>query len=324
MRAYLLSIWLLAVVAFSLSAAIQPWFQTWAGSRTTSDNILQVALGDSRKMFARHFFTQADVYFHNGYYPTIYDNKEGFEKTHVSEGAHETGEEEEREDFLGKPKDWIDSFSRHFFAARHTHLGDSGCGHSCCQRAKENKGHDENCAHKGHHPGDHDRDRTAQAGLEREILPWLRLSAEMDPQRVETYVVASFWLRTKLGKIDEAEQFLREGLQSNPGDCEILLELGHIYLENRKDLVRARNVLELSYKRWREREAGKPEPDFLIAGQVLNQLALLEREANNYPRAIEHYSALKVISPNKESVQAWIDYLKTNGPPIAAPSAIPK
>jgi len=41
---------------------------------------------------------------------------------------------------------------------------------------------------------------------EREILPWLRLSAELDPQRVETYTVAAYWLRN-MGKIAEAEQF---------------------------------------------------------------------------------------------------------------------
>lgn len=323
MRAYLLSISLLAVLAFSLAATLEPWFQNWAGSRTQSDNLLQVALGDSRRLFASHFFTQADVYFHNGYYPGIYDNKEGFEKAHLAESAHGPGEEEGKENFLGKPKDWIDRFSRHFFPSRHTHLDDSGCGHSCCQRARERKGHDDDCPHKGHAAGQHDNE-TSPAGLEREILPWLRLSAEMDPQRVETYVVASFWLRNKLGKVDEAEQFLREGLQANPGDCEILFELGRIYRENRKQPIRARNVLELALAKCRERESQKPEPDVLLLGEILNQLATLEREQNNYPKAIRHYAALKEVSPNKDAVQAWIDYLKTNGPPIAAPFKLPK
>jgi tetratricopeptide (TPR) repeat protein len=320
MRAYLLSLSLLAVMAFSLAATLEPWFQNWAGSRTQSDNLLQVALGDSRRLFARHFFTQADVYFHNGYYPSIYDSKEGFEKAHVAESSHQPGEEEE-ENFLGKPKDWIDRFSRNFFPSRHTHLGDSGCGRSCCQRAREGKGHDDHCAHQGHAAGQHDTE-SSPAGLEREILPWLRLSAEMDPQHVETYVVASFWLRHKLGKVDEAEQFLREGLQANPGDGEILFELGRIYHEDRKQPTRARNMLELALAKCRERESHKPEPDLLLLGQILNQLAMLEREQNNYPKAIEHYILLKQISPNPEAVQAWIDYLKTNGPPFAAPSRL--
>ncbi len=322
MRAYPLSLALLAVVAVSLSTTLEPWFQNWAGSRTKSDNLLQVALGDSRRLFARHFFTKADVYFHNGYYPTIYDSRAGFDKAHVGEAVHgHGGEEEAVEDFLGKPKDWIDRFGRNFYPARHTHLGDSGCGHSCCQRAREHKGHDENCDHKDHKEGhDHAAEASGPSGLEREVLPWFRLSAELDPQRIETYVIASYWLRTKLKQVDEAETFLREGLRANPGDYELLFELGRIFYEHRKDISRARNILELALKNWREREGAKPEPNLFLGVQILNQLALLEREQQNYPRAIEHYLLLKEVSPHKELVQAWIDYLKTNGPPIAAPA----
>ncbi len=303
MRAYLLTVSLLIVVAFSLAAGIEPWFQSWAGNRVASDNLLQVALGDSRRMFANHFFIKSDVYLHSGYYPTVFDSKEEFDKSHEEEHTSDDGDDH---NFLGKPKDWIDRFSRNFFPARHTHLGDSGCGHSGCKH------------------GDHDHDDPKETSVEREILPWLRLSAEMDPHRVETYVIASFWLRNKLDKVDEAEQFLREGLRANPGDCEILFELGRIYHENRKDPIRARNVYELSLKAAREREARKPDPNNLLLGSILNQLGLLEREQNNYPRAIDYYTALKEVSGGKEAVQAWIDYLKTNGPPIAAPSFSPR
>ena len=301
MRAYLLSLGLLATVAFSLAGSLEPWFQSWEGNRTQSANLLQVALGDSRRLFASHFFVKADAYFHNGYYPTIYDSKEGYAKAHIVEDMHKEGEEdEEQENFLGKPKDWIDRFSRHFFPARHTHLGDSGCGHSCCQRAREGKGHDENCEHKDHDP-------SARGGEEREILPWLRLSAELDPQRVETYVVTSYWLRQALKKVDEAERFLREGLQNNPGDPEILLELGRIYQDDRHDAVRARNLWELAVKNWREREAGKPDRNKFIYGQLLSNLATLEYAQGNFANSAQWYRELLLVSPYKDSIQKWIE-----------------
>src|SRR5438309_1796727 len=82
--------------------------------------------------------------------------------------------------------DWIERFGRHFLITQHSHLS---------------------------------------GGNEREILPWLRFSAELDPQRVETYTVAAYWLRS-MGKIVEAERFLRDGLLANPGSPEILFELG--------------------------------------------------------------------------------------------------
>ena len=102
MRAYLLSVFLLVMVAFSLATTLDPWFQSWAGSRTQSDNVLQVALGDSRRMFARHFFTKADAYFHKGFYPTIYDRKEGDDdKAHIAESAHGEHDDEDCADGQG-------------------------------------------------------------------------------------------------------------------------------------------------------------------------------------------------------------------------------
>jgi tetratricopeptide (TPR) repeat protein len=316
MRAYLLSLGLLAVMAFCLSATLEPWFHTWQGSRTQSANVVQVALGDSRRLFASHFFSKADAYFHNGYYPSIYYGKESVGGTHMANGVHQDGEQVEAEaDFLGAPKDWLDQFSRNFYPTRHSHLGDSKCADDCCDHAKAGQGHDENCEHK-----DHDEDHHAESGgAERELLPWLRLSAELDPQRAETYVVASYWLRSKLKKLNEAEQFLRLGLQANPGDPSILLELGRIYYEDRKNVSRGRNVLELALQSWRQREAGKPEPDRFLLIQILNHLALLEREQHNSAKAIEHLTVLKQVSPNPDRIQVWIDQLRTNAPAGKAP-----
>ena len=209
----------LFALAFSLATCLDPWFQGWAGNRTKSANLLSVALGDSRRLFAKHFYVKADAYFHSGYYPSIYDNKPASAGTHMAIGAqgpgtetgevsemrgahqaHETHEDDENEngDFLGTPKDWIDGFNRHFYPSRHRHLGD-----------------EESAGRRGEGPGGAgDGEGKSGEKLERELLPWLRLAADLDPQRTETYVVASHWMRTRLGKVAEAEQFLREGLQA--------------------------------------------------------------------------------------------------------------
>lgn len=319
MRAYSLGLALLATVALSLAASLEPWFQSWKGSRTKSDNLLATALGDGRKLFASHFYAKADAYFHNGYYPTIFDSKEGYEKAHIAEDMHgEGGEDEHDASFLGKPRDWIDAFGRHFYPARHTHLGDSGCGSSCCQRAKEDKGHDENCEHKGHdhgHSHGHDHGhhgKSAKVSDEREILPWLRLSAELDPERPETYVVSAYWLRRALNQHNEAEQFLREGLRANPGSHEILFELGCIYHENRNDPERARNIWELALAKWHAHEAVKPQPDILVRARILGQLVTLEEKQKNHARALHHLTELHTFSPNKDAIQKWIDLVKSN------------
>ncbi len=83
---------------------------------------------------------------------------------------------------------------------------------------------------------------------EREILPWLRLAADMDPQKIETYTVGAYFLRKHLNRPEEAEAFLREGLRNNPDSYEILFELGRLYNENDHDTDRARNVWQLALK----------------------------------------------------------------------------
>jgi len=281
MRTLFLSLGLMASLAFSFATWLEPWHATWAGNRGKSANLLQTALGDGRKLFARHVYAKADAYFHNGYYPSIFDHKDDDKTgrlTHtagLSQDGHDCGD-----DHIGKPRDWIDAFSRHFYPSRHSHLGDGKCGHD---HDHDNDSH-EGCAHCEHcEQAQSDK----KAGDEREILPWLRLSAELDPESVQTYVVCSYWLRGSMGKVEEAEQFLRMGLRANPGDYELLFELGRIYNEDRKDPERARNLWELGLKNWRERETGKAEPNLFLRAQIL-----------------------KAISPNKVTIQKWIDEIR--------------
>jgi len=283
---------LLLAIAFSLSTWLQPWFGAWAGNRAKSTDLLSVALGDSRRLFAKHFYVKADAYFHSGYYPTIFDSRTEESSLHMS-GSHG---HEEGTDFLGKPRDWLDRFSRHFYPSEHRHLGEEGDEHA-------GKAHAE------------------RAGLQRELLPWLKLSAELDPNRPETYVVAAFWLRSQLGNAEQAERFLRQGLQANPGHYEILFELGRIYEESRHDSARARNVWELALADWHKRKAAKQEPEFLVYDELLGHLARLEEQEKNYSTAIRYLEELKVVSPNPLGIGKWIEELKAKAEP--APAAKP-
>src|SRR6266853_5999216 len=99
----------LGLAAFALATSLEPWFQSWAGNRAKSADVLSVALGDSRRLFAKHFYVKADAYFHSGYYPTIFDNHPASGQIHMAAAAG-AGQEnhEEGTDFLGKPKDWLD------------------------------------------------------------------------------------------------------------------------------------------------------------------------------------------------------------------------
>ena len=258
---------LLLAAGFSIGVVLQPHTLAW-NRRAPNASILDVLFGDGRRIFANHFFVQADVSLHSGYYPSIFDHPDKPQPEHTEALTPGGDSHEQEEDFLGPPKDWIDRFGRHFKVTKHTHL---------------------------------------EGGKEREILPWLKLSAELDPQRVDTYTVAAYWLRQRLGKVDEAERFLHEGLRNNPDSYEILFELGKLYYENRHDVVHARNVWELAFRRWLEQEPQKEKPDKIGLDGILMNLANLEGQQGNLAKQIEYLEKAKHVSPNPESLQEQID-----------------
>ena len=266
---------LLLAVCFSLATTIQPRTLAWS-DRAKSGDVLKVLLGDGRRMFANHFFERADISFHSGYYPSIFDRREQPGKTAMASGkdehtAHDEAAHEKEMSFMGEPRDWIERFGRHFRVTEHTHL-----------------------AH----------------GQEREILPWLRLSAELDPQRVETYTVAAYWLRENLGKVKEAEEFLREGQRNNPDSCEILFELGRLYHDGLHNSERARNVWGFALRKWDEQEARNENPDNYQLRQIVLNLARLEEEAKHFERAISLLERGKKASPSPDALQQQIDEIR--------------
>ncbi len=284
----------LFIVCFSLSAWLQPRFQTLEMANGVSDNFFSLILGDSSRIFANNFFTKADAYYHSGYYPTIFDNNDAFKTPHIAEdtGAVASHNQGEETSFMGPPRDWIDAFGRNFIPNRHTHLDEGG-------------------------PSD---DLSSSSEV-REILPWLKLSSELDPENIKTYLVTAFWLRTTLHKVPDAEQVLREGLRNNPGNPQLLFELGRIYDEDYHNTAEARTIWEAGVRTWAMEKPGVPKSERLKATnenfddrylyeELEEHLAKLEESAGNYDAAIAHYQEAQQASTKPADVQKLIDDLK--------------
>ncbi|HEX4119535.1 MAG TPA: hypothetical protein VH619_02815 [Verrucomicrobiae bacterium] len=272
---------LLLIIAFSLATNLNLWFQDWPGNRAQSANLLAVAMGDARRLFADHFFVKADAYFHSGMYPTIYDNRQSFQTPHIAEdsGAMKGKNTGDETGFLGKPRNWIDAFGRQFYPSVHTHLSEGGANGS---------------------------ESEATVG---EILPWLKFSTELDPKRVEVYTVTAYWLR-RMGKIDESEQELREGLRENPGNPQLLFDLGRLFSEARNNPISARNVWEAGLRIL----AAMPEKDSdankFIAEQILGALAHQAETQRRTNDAIAWLERLEKVSTTPQSVRQWMNGLK--------------
>jgi tetratricopeptide (TPR) repeat protein len=294
------TLWLLLVAllifCFGLAANLQPQFQSLENSRRQPSNFFSLLLGDSSRIFANSFFVKADAYYHSGYYPTIFDNNSNFQTPHMAEdtGAVASHNQGEEGDFWGPTRDWIDAFGRHFIPNRHTHLDTGGA------------------------------DDLSSSSEIREILPWLKLSSELDPENVKTYVVTAFWL-SKLSQVASAEQVLREGMRHNPDNAQLLFELGHIYSENYHNPARARNIWEAALRSWARQGPGVSQSERLnmtnenfddrfIFEQLQTNLAQLEEEAGNRDEAIVRWEQAKTASPKPGEIQKHIDELKTKRP----------
>lgn len=270
-------------LAVALAAGGRLLLAEQAQQRETG-SVLKLLLGESRRAFALHVFLKADAYFHQGFYPSVFDSTAAPEsKTHLVAATEENHHHEHHHGHAhNQHRDWLEAFGCRFQPAEHRHL--EGLGQA------------------------------------REILPWLRLAAELDPQRVETFTVTAYWLREHLNQVKEAEAFLREGLRANPQSYEILFELGRLYAENDRDVPRARSVLELAIEKWLRQEASKVSPDHVSYRQILGQLAALEERTGNLERALAHYIRVAQVSPNPATVQKRIAELRAK---LAAPQNTP-
>lgn len=286
---------LLLTACFGLGAWLEPLQATEAERTGRSESFLALLLGEGRALFANEVFAKADAYFHRGNYPSIFDTaarredenhmlgetreKNSGESEAKSEDHQDQDNGEEHHDHdhgdgnLEESRahdagtDWIERFARKFRAASHVHL---------------------------------------EKGREREMLPWLKLSSELNPHGTEAFTVAAYWLR-ELDRVDEAERFLRDGLRKNPNHPELLNELAWLAYAERHDHKRARHLWRAALRRWLEVERPKEEPNLFVAQRILGGLAQLERQDGNLRQAIDYLRQLKMVSPNPDAVQRLID-----------------
>lgn len=303
---------LLLIMAFSLSTRLVTEELAREPGRGSQSLTVRL-LGDSRRLFANHFFTKADEYFHAGYYPSIFDQAAAATKgggSAVATGAI-TGDAHEGEvEWQNEPRDWIERFSRNFFPSEHVHLDELG-----------NEDHDHEHGHDHDHGHSHGHGQAAgnDGSPMREILPWLRISAELDPNRIETYVTGAYWLRKRMNRVAEAEEFVRDGLRANPKSYALVFELARIHAEHHQNAARARNLFQLALRYWDESQRLAPEPDHFLLAQILGQLATLERREGNTARAVELLRELRKISPHPAAIDQLIRDTEAGQPPVTAP-----
>jgi TnpA family transposase len=125
---------------------------------------------------------------------------------------------------------------------------------------------------------------------------------------IETYTVGAYWLR-HLQKPDDARDFLFDGLHNNPGNSELLFDLGWLYQENFHDASRARNVWQAGLRCWEAQSASAKtnDPARLVYEETAMNLARLERDEGHWPQVVKYLEMVKTVSPDPDAIQKQID-----------------
>lgn len=282
--------WLLALLltlCFTLATVFVPraqWWNAvpraadWNTAQSQSDNVFKLLFGEGRRLFANEMFDMADAYFHSGYYPSIFDKS--VTEHDVADPAKGQTEDEDStsDDFLGPPPDWLAALDRQFVPNQHTHLDLGG-------------------------PSGHMKENEVQ-----EILPWLKLATDMNPQMIDSYTVGVYWLR-RLHQPEQARDFLFEGLRNNPGNCELLFVLGSLYDKEFHDSNRAHNTWLAALRCW---QAQNNDTKASIESKrhyddITTALAHEAQEAGDWPQAIQYLEMVKTVSPYPDAIQKQID-----------------
>ena len=154
----------------------------------------------------------------------------------------------------------------------------------------------------------------------RELLPWLRLSAELNPTNALTYTMGAYLLRQHVHKPKEALEFLREGLRVNTNSYEILYELGRLFGEDFHDTRRAENLWERALEKWEATEGRSPEPDVTTYRETLTHMATSKEKSGKMVEAIGYLYRVKKLSPDPRAIQKQIDELQQKS---AVPANVP-
>lgn len=127
----------------------------------------------------------------------------------------------------------------------------------------------------------------------KEIIPWLYYAAEVDPHNVQAYVLTGFYLCSRLGKVDEGIDFLREGLKKNPESWEIYAELGRIYFQYRKNYEASAQYLFEAIVLMQKEPHDKFQERYVLSYLARSYVAL-GRESDALPL----YDRLNALFPN--------------------------
>ena len=148
----------------------------------------------------------------------------------------------------------------------------------------------------------------------KEMMPWLCLSIRTNPHRLQTYLVAAFWLATDARRPDLALQILSEAQYNIPGSHEIQLEKGRLLLRQNR-LKEAGEALDTGLAFWPGNRNPRARAMQCDKAELLLYRAVLYEVDGNIPAAVAALNEILTIFPRRTGLKERIRELQSGKEP---------
>lgn len=135
-----------------------------------------------------------------------------------------------------------------------------------------------------------------------EIMPWLNLSIRANPQNLDSYLVAAFWLSDEALNSKEALKILELGQRNIPYSYEIQLAKGRLLL-HLGEFDQARQAFDAALAFWNHTADPTNKDALLDKSKILLYRALLYEDCGKINKAIEDIRNMLVIKPDNPMMQ---------------------
>jgi hypothetical protein len=146
-----------------------------------------------------------------------------------------------------------------------------------------------------------------------EIMPWLDLSIRLDPQNLDSYTVAAFWMANEALQPKLALEILNRAQCNMPYRYEVQLEKGRLLLHTGA-LKEAQQAFNAAISFW-SRSGDENDHDRLLdKGEALLYRALLREADGDITGAISDLQAVILIPPDRPASEIRLAQLKKGAP----------
>jgi len=264
---------------------VSPSLFTYADLRDSDATPVVALLGEFRANLSYLLMMKTEQYLHSGirYRPlTRREINLGREKIHhdfeLPEAQHAAHREtEEAAVYQQRPGEHSAQSHDHDHEHQHDHKHGHSHGAQMVPPPEWDRrgifGHLDRAVHPYEQEGE------IEHGDTREMLPWYRLTTYLNPRFPKAYVIGAFVIASYGGKLDEGEEFLREGHRMNPESIEVKEALGRFLLHRRRKPAEAKPLFTQAIALGRKK-ADLTQDEIAALSSAYSNLALLEWKSN--------------------------------------------